>query len=1011
MDPTSITSIEAELALLYTTVQQTYSANYHEVAGVTVLLYDILLNLDNEVEVFWQTRWSFPKALYFIARYFAPLDLLILLSFDVQIGLSIPVRSLVSPSVQSGLKHVHDIGLSRLVVVDDNPRTRHFSHGRQYYPHSAYACDIRQEQEGADLHVYYDVLRICGTYHFVQHDAQSNVDEDVVYSEWSHLLVNTGSDMRANSPLSPDMLIIHTEVTCSTHCLFDTARVSSITIGFISMTMTLYRYIYTTGGMSWQSARHGSPLFRVIVRDGVMYWFLIFAADLFAALMTLDTHTPITRVGVIWFVVAYSIAGSQILLHLRTEAKNISPGDSNASCIIKITIETLPAVVTLPAFSVAPPLTLKWSSGSPGAPRKTATVTQHIMSSRYLNLLGAFVAPGMKAREPRVQLRRQKVERRDGGLGILQELVCDVAASGICAVNPLSCEALVVPDATARIPGRGGGSFGSELFAVLHTGILIRAGADFGVQAAGSLATQPWRNFGFPAVYSEQRVLSRIGDAVKSDSPGYNSEPRSRKYSSRQRLSAPILRGGICRPSRYPSARVFHGIFSMGTLDLQWSSKMARRHPEVVRDGLGFRVTAQQHLPSVYRSFKQQFSNHLVGLKCPYPTARVFTEVPECIAFSQIGEGFAYWIENTCRHCGNWEASGNLSQWSVLHILSLTMDPASIQADLALLYTAVQQTYSANYHETAAIAVLLYDTLLNLDTEIEVIWKKNWSLPKILYLIARYWAPLDLLIVLSFDIQIGLPTPRRCRWSLWMMTIPGPVIFPAIVNVILILRMHALFGKNRKVLIFMCIMMFFDFACSFCATLLASLNAQVASVPAFVGLPGCATSLSVGKLTLVGWYDSLLIYNLRALITSTTYVRVPTIIVGFTCMMMTLYQCIRATGGFSWQFRSQFSPLFRIIIRDGVFYWFLIFAASLFDAFMILDTHTPITRVGFIWNIVAYSIAGTRILLNLRAQALKTIAGSRGCTQPVEDSVGTEMFAHDQSALTDELSTLHLAYP
>ncbi|KAJ3525877.1 hypothetical protein NM688_g8337 [Phlebia brevispora] len=284
------------------------------------------------------------------------------------------------------------------------------------------------------------------------------------------------------------------------------------------------------------------------------------------------------------------------------------------------------------------------------------------------------------------------------------------------------------------------------------------------------------------------------------------------------------------------------------------------------------------------------------------------------------------------------------------------------------------------YHQTssaAAATVLLYDILLNLATEIEVIWRSSWSLPKILYLIARYWAPLDLLVLLSFDVQIGLSVPRRCRTWLLLTTIPGPVILPTVVNIILILRMHALYDKSRKVLVFMCTMMFCGFGCTLGAALWASVKAQIVSVPSIVRLPACATVLSLGNVTLVAWVTS--------------------IVIGFTCMMMTLYKYISALG-FSWRSRNQMSPLLRTIIRDGVLYWFLIFAADLFDALLTLDTHTPITRVGAIWFIVVYSIAGTRILLNLRAEAQKSIFGSQGSTtQPTEGSLELEMFAHQQS--------------
>ncbi|KAF8499522.1 hypothetical protein JB92DRAFT_3124842 [Gautieria morchelliformis] len=50
--------------------------NYVLVVAFTVILYDTLLTLDNEVEFIWQSNFRFVSLLYVTARYFAILDLL-----------------------------------------------------------------------------------------------------------------------------------------------------------------------------------------------------------------------------------------------------------------------------------------------------------------------------------------------------------------------------------------------------------------------------------------------------------------------------------------------------------------------------------------------------------------------------------------------------------------------------------------------------------------------------------------------------------------------------------------------------------------------------------------------------------------------------------------------------------------------------------------------------------------------------------------------------------------------
>ncbi|KAF8205289.1 hypothetical protein K438DRAFT_535142 [Mycena galopus ATCC 62051] len=70
MTPTSgpafAASIEAAIRSLNT-------VKYCCVAGIAWMVYDILINLDREVKHFWVSKfkWSFPRVLYFLNRYFA----------------------------------------------------------------------------------------------------------------------------------------------------------------------------------------------------------------------------------------------------------------------------------------------------------------------------------------------------------------------------------------------------------------------------------------------------------------------------------------------------------------------------------------------------------------------------------------------------------------------------------------------------------------------------------------------------------------------------------------------------------------------------------------------------------------------------------------------------------------------------------------------------------------------------------------------------------------------------
>ncbi|SJL07976.1 uncharacterized protein ARMOST_11335 [Armillaria ostoyae] len=63
----------AQILALLQEMEQTKITNYSQLAAITFLVYDILLNFHKEVEYVWMTRLSFPNGLYIIARYYSAL--------------------------------------------------------------------------------------------------------------------------------------------------------------------------------------------------------------------------------------------------------------------------------------------------------------------------------------------------------------------------------------------------------------------------------------------------------------------------------------------------------------------------------------------------------------------------------------------------------------------------------------------------------------------------------------------------------------------------------------------------------------------------------------------------------------------------------------------------------------------------------------------------------------------------------------------------------------------------
>ncbi|KAJ3533405.1 hypothetical protein NM688_g7286 [Phlebia brevispora] len=307
----------------------------------------------------------------------------------------------------------------------------------------------------------------------------------------------------------------------------------------------------------------------------------------------------------------------------------------------------------------------------------------------------------------------------------------------------------------------------------------------------------------------------------------------------------------------------------------------------------------------------------------------------------------------------------------------------SLSAELALLDTTLAQTYNEIYHEVAGLALLVYDICLHFGSEVECIWKSPWSLPKVLYIIARYYAPLHLIQqghnilcvdyrdisvannILSSDLKssvdVQLQPSAACILTTEAVAAPKygwtacPVVFSTVINIILILRMHAIYDRSTKVLIFMCVMMFIEFVGELSAGLETSLTVVTVAIP--IPWPGCIVDNGDLRRTLVAW--------------------VPSILVGFICVSMTLYKYVRLAGMLHRRPGRQITPLFFSFVWDDLY---RLFAADLFATLMILLVHNPIARIGLSWLVVAYSIAGTRMLLNLRMEARKNLSIVSGVT-------------------------------
>ncbi|KAG2355017.1 hypothetical protein BDR07DRAFT_220023 [Suillus spraguei] len=109
-----------------------------------------------------------------------------------------------------------------------------------------------------------------------------------------------------------------------------------------------------------------------------------------------------------------------------------------------------------------------------------------------------------------------------------------------------------------------------------------------------------------------------------------------------------------------------------------------------------------------------------------------------------------------------------------------------------------------SYWTAAAGVVVIYDWVVTLGQEIELIWRQRWSLITVLYLVIRYIGiPYSVVNVLS---SIPFVSPTDIVSIVINSVLNGTnVVMAAMLGVIMITRLYAMYQKSRIMLIFLVI--------------------------------------------------------------------------------------------------------------------------------------------------------------------------------------------------------------
>jgi len=235
-----------------------------------------------------------------------------------------------------------------------------------------------------------------------------------------------------------------------------------------------------------------------------------------------------------------------------------------------------------------------------------------------------------------------------------------------------------------------------------------------------------------------------------------------------------------------------------------------------------------------------------------------------------------------------------------------------------------------------AFCIFCWEWLLCLPQEYRQIWKKPLKLPSILYLANRYFGLLQLCFVISLVTDAW--SPSACKHVYYWEPV-GALISTILSQMILGSRVYAIYGRSKVVGGILAAVLLVEAV--FGAYSVSTTSAPPANIPGPPGSsPPCGAVMGPRGWLITFWsipifYDAL------------TFV--------FTGWKALLFWKMEVT-----------TPLFSIIWRDGVLYFFAIFSMNVANIIIFLTVPETLRAVNLTPTLIFEIVLSCRLLLNLK---------------------------------------------
>ncbi|KAJ7624812.1 hypothetical protein FB45DRAFT_924267 [Roridomyces roridus] len=255
-----------------------------------------------------------------------------------------------------------------------------------------------------------------------------------------------------------------------------------------------------------------------------------------------------------------------------------------------------------------------------------------------------------------------------------------------------------------------------------------------------------------------------------------------------------------------------------------------------------------------------------------------------------------------------------------------------------LISTGLHDIQATRYAQLASSAIIVFDHIITLDQEVDLIWKSSWSMGKILFIINRYYTLTSVIPTITDSVRLSVRL-HFFRWQGWT-----GLIACMIAEVILQMRLYALYFLDRRVLALMVTMFIASSATS--AAIMGTALSRISAVSS--PLPGIITFCAPSGIP--PWFYAFWIP-----------------ILAFESLMcaLALYRGFQTFRASEPAFQSG-RHLVAILIRDSVLYFLVMFATYFTNMLIWVSAPMNLIEIPVAFSVALSCCLGNRMIFNVR---------------------------------------------